>query len=160
MSYLNQELSFDEVRWATTRKTSYDSRASFVGAPRKTLLPVSTNLFRLVHLATTLWFDGVWWMPEAVFKELHDEVNRSAHGSGRLLRNYVAEYMALPKGDTQLCVIEIQLKTPVYGWVGQSAPLMGRPGGMEQVYLPNLAQRGDPKFSDHARKVQSYWLKF
>src|ERR1017187_7821096 len=50
--YLNQELNFDEVRWATMRKTSYDSMRSFRGAPEKTLLPVWTRLYRLVHIVT------------------------------------------------------------------------------------------------------------
>jgi hypothetical protein len=145
-TYLNQTLGFDEVRWATTRSrrdstmrsTSYDSRASFQGTPRKELLPAGTVLYRLVPLLTGRYFDSVWWMPEATFSELHDDANRSSHGGGRLLRNYVAEFMALPSGSSQLCVVEITLTKPVYAWVGRSAPLFNRPGGMEQVFLPNL----------------------
>ena len=59
-----------------------------------------------------------------------------------------------------LCVVEIQLTTPVYAWTGRSAPLFGRPGGMEQIYLPNLPDRGSPRTSSHATLVRTYWLKF
>ena len=99
-------------------------------------------------------------MPETVFTQLRNQANRAEHGTGRLLRNYVAEYMALPSGSFQLSVIEIALIQPAYAWVGQSAPLFDRPGGMEQIFLPNLAERGDPRTSSSARLVHTYWLKF
>lgn len=159
-SYLNQEFGFDEVRWATMRKTSYDSRASFQGAPQKRLLPNGTKLYRLVNLVTGLYFDSTWWIPESVFTELLRDANQSSHGGGRLFRNYVAQYMAAPSGSTQLCVVEIQLSTSVFAWVGLSSPLFNRPGGMEQVYLPNLADRGNPRTSAHAKLLRTYWLKF
>ena len=157
---LNQDLGFDEVRWATTRRTSYDTRASFQGAPKKTLLPLKTKLYRLMPLANGQYFNGVWWMPEDVYTELRNDANQSAHGGGRLFRNYVAQYMALPSGGNQLCVVEIELTKNVYAWVGHSAPLFNRPGGMEQVYLPNLYDRGNPATSSHARLVGTYWLRF
>ena len=159
-TYLNETLGFDEVRWATMCKTSYDSRASFHGAPQKTLLFLGTRLYRLLPLVTGEYFDSVWWMPKAVFSELHDDANRSSHGGGRLLRNYVAQFMALPSGSAQLCAVEIELTNPVYAWVGNSAPLFNRPGGMEQVFLPNLYERGNPRTSADARVVRTYWLKF
>lgn len=158
-NYLNQTVGFDEVRWATMRKTSYDSRQTFRGTPQKKLLPVGTHLYRLVPLATGVYFDAVWWMPSTVFIELHDDANRSSHGSGRLFRNYVAQFMSLPFSK-QLCVVEIELTRPVYAWVGFSAALFDRPGGMEQVFLPNLAKRGSPRTSADARLVRTYWLKF
>src|SRR4051812_29996569 len=105
VTYVNQEFGFDEVRWATMRKTSYDSRASFQGAPRKELLPIATHLFRLVPLSADRCFDAVWWMPQSVFTELHNDANRAQHGGGRLFRNYVAQYMALPSGNSQMCIV-------------------------------------------------------
>jgi hypothetical protein len=159
-NYLNQDLGFDEVRWATMRKSSYDSRAAFQGAPEKKLLLPGTRLYRLVPLTNGKYFDGVWWIPKTTFDELHDDANRSQHGGGRLFRNYLAQYMALPSGAGQLCVVEIELSASVYAWVGQSSPLFGRPGGMQQVYLPNLCDRGDPRTSTYARLVHTYWLKF
>jgi hypothetical protein len=97
---------------------------------------------------------------ERVFRELHDDANRSAHGGGRLFRNYVAEYLALASADTQLCVVEMRLTTSVYGWTGRSSPLLDRPGGMEQVYSPNLTDRGSPRISSHATLGRTYWLMF
>ena len=58
-------------------------------------------------------------MPELTFVTLHDDANRGSHGGGRLFRNYVAPYLALPSGDTQLCVVEIALTANVYAWVRQ-----------------------------------------
>jgi hypothetical protein len=158
--YLNQEFGFDEVRWATTRKTSYDSRRSFQSGPQKVLLPPGTRLYRLVYIVTGKYFDEVWWMPKEVFEELHNDVNQAGHGGGRLFRNYVAQYMALPSGNYQLCVVEIELVQPVYAWGGPSSTLFDRPGGMRQIFLPNLADRGDPRTSSHARLVHTYWLRF
>jgi hypothetical protein len=158
--YLNQQLGFDEVRWATTRKTSYDSRQSFQGVPKKVQLLPGTRLYRLVRLTTGRYFSDPWWMPENVFKELHNDANQSKHGGGRLFRNYIAQYLALPSNDTQLCVVEIELTSHVYAWTGHSSALFNRPGGVEQVFLPNLAERGSPGISSHARVVHTYWLKF
>jgi hypothetical protein len=160
VSYLNEELGFDEVRWATMRKTSYDSRAAFQGGPVKTLLPPGTRLYRLVNLATGRNFDSPWWMPESTFMELHDDANRSSHGGGRLFRNYIAQYLSLPSADRQLCVVEIALTASVYAWVGQSSPLFDRPGGVPQVFLPNLSDRGTTWTSSHAMVTRTYWLKF
>ncbi|MEZ5353108.1 MAG: hypothetical protein R2762_10775 [Bryobacteraceae bacterium] len=156
---LNQELGFDEVRWATMRKISYDARRSFRGAPVKQVLHPGTRLFRLIPIANGRHFDGRWWMPEAAFQAVQDDAARAVHGGGALFRNYVAEYLALPSGGKQLCVVEVALTQPVYAWVGKTAPLGARPGGLEQVYLPNLAERGDPAWSLNARVVHTYWLK-
>lgn len=123
-------------------------------------LPAGTRLFRLIRMAEGSYFDGVWWMPEAVFRELHEAASRPKHGGGRLFRNYVAEALSLPVGDVQLCVVEIELTQKVFGWVGKSSPLFERPGGMEQVFLPNLAERGNPRASVVAQVVHTYWLRF
>jgi hypothetical protein len=159
-SILNDALGFDEVRWATMRKTSPDFAESFHGTPRKTLLPAGTRLFRLVPFPTDRNFSSPWWMPEHVFLELQNDAAVSSHGGGRLLRNYVAQYMALPSGNYQLSVVEIELTRAVYAWLGEVEPLFGRPGGMEQAYLPNLADRGSPRTSSSARLVNTYWLRF
>jgi hypothetical protein len=116
-----------------------------------------TGSCRLPQVSTSTPYGGC---PKSVFAELHDDANRSLHGGGRLFRNYVAQFMALPSGSKQLCVVEIQLTKPVYAWVGHSAALFGRPGGMDQVYLPNLAERGNPRMSGDASLVRTYWLKF
>jgi hypothetical protein len=158
--YLNHEFGFDEVRWQTMRKTSYDSLPSFEGVPEKVLLPIGTILFRLAYLPTANNFDGAWWMPKDAFDQLKNTVNAAPHGSGRMLRNYVAEGLALPAAGFQLCVIEIELTRPVYAWRGPAAGLFDRPGGASQIYLPNLAERGDPRTSLHAKAVRTYWLKF
>lgn len=156
---LNQTLGFDEVRWATLRKTSYDSGGAFAGPPRKEKLLPGARLYRLVRLTTGSYFDSPWWMPAATFRQLHADANQASKGSGRLLRNYVAQYLALPSGAAQLCVVEIELTRAVFAWTGEAKPLFGRPGGMSQVFLPNLAERGHPRSSLHAKLVHTWWLK-
>jgi hypothetical protein len=158
-THLNHATQFDEVRWATMRKTSYDSRLSFRGSPQKQLLAAGTKLYRLVPMVTGDYYYSPWWMPESTFTEIRKQANHSAHGGGRLFRNYVAQAMALRSGTTQLCVVEIRLNNPVYAWVGRTAALFDRPGGMEQVFLPNLADQGSPRTSSHAQLVRTYWLK-
>lgn len=156
---LNQTLGFDEVRWATLRKTSYDSGGAFAGNPAKQKLLPGTRLYRLVRLANGSWYDSPWWMPAATFRQLQADANHASKGSGRLLRNYVAQYMALPSGSSQLCVVEIEITRPVFAWTGEAKPLFGRPGGLPQVFLPNLAERGHPRLSLHAKLVHTWWLK-
>ena len=160
MPLLNQDLGFDEVRWAISRRVSYDSGLSFVGSPNKTRLSQGTHLFRLVHMMGAHPFDGVWWMPKQVFEEILRDANQAQHGGGALFRNYVAEALALPSGSYQLNVIEIELTQDVYAWAGRAARLFGRPGGVEQVFLPNLPAPGSPRDSLVAKLVHSYWLKF
>jgi hypothetical protein len=157
---LNHNLTFDEVRWATMRKTSrYDSRESFRDEPKKTLLPQGTRLYRLVPLATGTYFTDVWWMPERVFHELRHDAERASCGGGKLFRNYVVQYLALPNSN-QLCSVEIELLQSVYAWLGKASELDGRPGGLDQCFLPNLAERGNPRVSDYARVLSTGWLRF
>ncbi len=156
---LNANLEFDEVRWRTTRKASYDSQLSFVGGGRKTLLPAGTKLFRLVPLPNGDYFHGQWWMPEKTFNQLKNQTNRASHGGGRLLRNQIVQGLALPSAN-QLCVIEIELVANVFGWSGIASGLFDKHGGLEQIFLPNLPRSGDPTFSDHAKISGTFWLKF
>lgn len=150
---LNQDLGFDEVRWGTLRKTSYDAKISFLNAPVKTRLGKGTRLYRLMRLAAGMYWDGVWWMPEDVFAQVRAVNNQATHGSGRLLRNLIAEGLALPNGKVQLSVAEIELKEDVFAWVGKASALFDRPGGMEQVFLPFLNDRV-------AKVVRTYGLQF
>ena len=106
------------------------------------------------------YFDAVWWIPKEVSDELRHEANQSTRGSEPLFRNYVSQYLALPSSTLQLCVVEIELLESVYAWIGSSSSLFGRPGEMQQVFLPNLADRGNPRISSHARILSTYWLKF
>jgi hypothetical protein len=69
------------------------------------------GLYRLVSILTGIYFDAVWWIPGHTFQELHTDANRSAHCGGRLFRHYVAEYMAMPSGNTHLFVLDRPLVT-------------------------------------------------
>lgn len=141
------------------RKTSYDSRLSFIGGGCKTLLIAGTKLFRLVPLPNGDYFHGQWWMPEKTFNQLKYQANQSSHGGGPLLRSYVVQGLSLPSAD-QLCVIEIELVASAYAWSGIASGLFDQQGGLEQIFLPNLGRSGSPAFSDYAKVSKTFWLKF
>ncbi len=164
MAYLNQEMQFDEVRWATYRKASYDARLSFTGEPRKVLLPARTRLCRLVPLFGGNPFESPWWMPKETFESMIGVNQRAAHGSGAQLRNLLVEGLALPSNN-QLSVVVIELDTPVFAWQGLASRLKlregkDRPGGLMQIYLPRLGERGQPGWSPYAHLLETYWIKF
>ncbi len=169
-TYLNQQFSFEELRWASIKppkahlakksNRTYDAQGSFQGIPVKSLLPLETLLYRLVNLVDGNYYASPWWMPRDTFAELLDDASKSATASGRLFRNYAAQYLSLPSGDNQLSIVEIELTSNVYAWIGNTSPLFHRPGGMAQVFLPNLANRGNPRISSHARVSNTFWLKF
>ena len=158
--YLNHELGFDEVRWATMRKTSYDVKKSFEKVPEKIVLHEGTLLYRLIQFPTGKYFDAVWWMPKVVFDRIRNDTNRNPKGDGQVFREIAGRLLALPSASTQLGAVEIELVRPVYVWSGGAFGLFDNDGGVPQIYLPHLALPGDPQFSLHARVVRTYWLRF
>ncbi len=164
MAYLNQDLQFDEVRWSTDGKSSYDARLSFAGEPRKVLLPAGRQLYRLVPLFGGNPFESPWWMPEETFESMIGVNQRAAHGGGAQLRNLIVEGLSLPSNN-QLSVVVVKLDKPVFAWQGLASQLRvrdgkERPGGLAQIYLPRLGERGEPGWSPYAHLVRTYWLKF
>ncbi|MCS7315301.1 MAG: hypothetical protein RMI94_12155 [Bryobacterales bacterium] len=157
--YLNEEYSFHDVRYPISRRVSpYDVGLSFVGEPRKELLPAGTRLIRLdyQHAPISDIFTRVWWMRRAVFERLLSDSE-----SARELRARWQQGQAMPKSAAGLrtLVVEIELMEPVYAWVGLASPLFHKAGGLEQVYLPNLAHdRIGPNRSRYARLVRIYTL--
>ncbi|MEO7146135.1 MAG: hypothetical protein ABI165_21785 [Bryobacteraceae bacterium] len=151
---LNQEFGFDEVRWAISRATrSYDTKIAFLGAPVKTRLEPREVLFRLDSMAAGRQFLEVWRMREAVFRSL---ILQARSGSGGL-RSAAENGLALPSRE-RLSVTEIELIQPVCAWVGAANSLFGKPGGSEQVFLPNLYARGNPRTSSCAKLRRTYWI--
>lgn len=158
--YLNSDMTFEEVRWRISRQFSPDFLPSFDGSPVKRLIKEGTVLCRLIWIPNETVLEGVWWMPKKLFDQLRNDNNNSVHGSGRQLRNYIAQALSLPSGNYQLSIAEIELMQPVYGWEGMAAPLFKRPGGSSQIYIPNLSEPGNPGHSLHARILRTYWLRF
>lgn len=165
MGILNQEFGFDEVRWAVSRRTSYDVGSGFTGTPRKSRLEAGAKLYRLDLLADGKHFLQVWWTPEEVYRKLL----RQGEKTSEAFRQRAEAALALPKPRTRplqgtpetldrLTVTEIELTQPVYAWTGMTRPLFGQPGGVGQVYLPNLCLSENPRFSAHARLVRTYLL--
>jgi hypothetical protein len=67
---------------------------------------------------------------------------------------------ALPKPSkgVRTFVIEISLFQQAYGWIGPAREMFNKPGGVEQVYLPNLGQGHGPNKSDFAMLQHTYIL--
>lgn len=157
--YLNEEYTIRDVRYAISRRASpYDAALSFVGEPRKELLPAGMRLMRLDYQHAPLLdvFTRVWWMKRLVFERLLGESE-----SARELRTQWQQGQAMPRSPAGLrtLIIEIELTEPVYGWVGLASPLFHKSGGLEQVYLPNLAHdRIAPNRSRYARLARIYTL--
>jgi len=157
--YLNEEHSFHDVRYPISRRLSpYDVSLSFLGEPRKELLAPGARLLRLDYQEAPIWdvFAKVWWMKREVFERLLANAE-----SARDLRLQWQHGQAMPKSPAgvRTLVIEIEITQPVYAWVGLARSLFGKPGGLEQVYLPNLSHdRIGPNRSRYARLVRTYTL--
>jgi len=160
---LNEDVTFEHVRFV-----SYDAKLCFVGTPRRTLLSKGDHLYRLDYLPTNQWDTQIWWMQENTFHSLLDQ----AENDSEEFRSLAESGLALPAvqsrplqgqadaGETykRLTVTEIQLKQPVYGWVGIASAYKDQKGGLEQVMLPNLYIRGDQYHSNHAALRRTYLI--
>jgi hypothetical protein len=138
------------------RPISYDVELSFIGYPEKRLLYPGTVLVRLDFPVSFSLFMNVWWMR----KEILDTILHSADPDAAALRREWQHSTALPKAakGTRTQIVEIVLTEQVYAWVGKASPLFNKRGGVEQIYLPNLAKGTGPNRSDFARLQATYTL--
>jgi hypothetical protein len=178
---LNEAYSFDDVRYMISSKTgvrmrprdadgkpsppdlppdirqiSYDVGLSFNDDPKRRVLPSGTVLVRLDFPVTFSLFTNVWWMR----REILQTILRSAGPDAAAVRREWQHSTALPKAarGTRTHIWEIVLTDQVYAWVGLASPLFNKRGGVEQVYLPNLAKGSGPNRSDFARLLATYTL--
>jgi hypothetical protein len=153
---LNEEYSFHDVRYAISRRISYDTETAFVGLPQKVRLDSGTLLSRLDFPVVLDLFMKVWWMKSAALQAI---LQGAGPGAADLRREWQHQ-QAMPKAakGVRTQIIEITLIQPVYAWIGQASPLFHKPGGAEQVYLPNLGRRAGPNRSDFARLNRTYTL--
>mgnify|MGYP000212259552 CR=1 FL=1 len=153
---LNEEYSFHDVRHPHNARSrlDYDVELSFTGEPEKVRLEAGTRLLRLDFPIVSGIFMKTWWMKREVFDSLLDSPDAAT------LRREWQHGQAMPKASkgVRTLVVEIQLTEPVYAWVGRTAPLFNKQGGLEQVYLPNLARGAGPDHSAHARLLHTYTL--
>jgi hypothetical protein len=162
---LNEELGYDD--WARGN-TRYDASQSFIGIPERKRLDPPTALYRLDYMARGQQFLEVWWMQESVFNSLI----KTAQRDPARFRQMAEDGHALPALKSKpigggageeyerLSVTQIRLTQPVYALVGAASGLFGKPGGLDQVFLPNLHVRGSPRCSDHAVLCKTYWIRF
>lgn len=178
---LNAEYNFDDVRYLISSKAaermrprhcdgkrpseklppdirpiSYDVELSFIGRPDKKLLDAGTVLERLDFSVSFGLFMNVWWMREPVMEGIVHNCDPTSAALRRAWQNLTA----LPKAGkgTRTRIVEIELTSQVYAWVGQASPLFHKTGGAEQIYLPNLARGSGPNSSDFARLRNTYTL--
>ena len=145
---LNQELGFDQVRWAFMHSAhgpaSYDTRKAFLGAPVKRRLEAPTRLFRLDYITRGQQFLEVWWMREPVFQSLVAQAGndparfRQSAEAGHALPPVKSKPIPNSGGPIEvydrLSVTEIELVQPVYAWVGLARGLFDRPGASSRCF--------------------------
>lgn len=153
---LNETLSFHDVRYLINSRISDDVELSFLGLPDKVLLNKGAALVRLDFPVVFGIFMKPWWMRPEVW----DDIARSSDGSAVLMRRQWQNDLALPKASkgVRTQILEIEITSPVYAWVGLVSPLFNKGGGAEQVYLPNLAKGAGPDHSDYARLRRTYTI--
>ena len=152
---LNEAESFQDVRYLINLGSD-DFQLSFVGLPRKTLLPAGTALIRLDFPIVFGVFMKVWWVEPDVWRR----IVQASDGSAASVRTECQRRLALPEASKNLRtqVFEIELTSAAFGWKGKTSALFGKPGGEEQVYLPNLSKGSGPYRSDFARLHYTYTL--
>jgi hypothetical protein len=177
---LNEEYSFAEIRYLISSKVaermpargadgerpiggqlpkrpiSYDVGLSFVTHPDKRLLDPGTVLVRLDFPVPLALFMSVWWMRIEVL----ERILHNADSDSVALRREWQNAAAMPKASkgVRTSIIEIILTKQVYAWVGEASPLFHKKGGVEQIYLPNLAKGAGPNRSDFARLLTTSTL--
>jgi hypothetical protein len=166
---LNEELTFNDVRYLVSSKAGFSKNRksvmqvspnfgkSFDGFPEKVRLEAGVILARLdfeVLAGVRGFFNSVWWLKETAMRELID----ANSGSLAMLRREWQHQSALPKASkgTRTQIVEIQLTAPAYAWVGKASRMFHKPGGIEQVYLPNLARGTSGHRSDFACLRHTY----
>ena len=160
---LNESLSFSDVRYLISSKTSsdnrmisYDVELSFVGFPEKMLLPPGTVLVRLDFPVVFGLFMRVWWMTPQALTSILRGTDLTADSMRREWQHQQA--MPKPEKGVRTQIVEIVITAPVYAWGGKACPRFNKAGGADQVYLPNLAQGAGPERSDHARLLNTSLL--
>jgi hypothetical protein len=153
---LNETASFKDVRYAINSKISYDVEYSFTGLPEKVRLEAGTVLARLDFQVMFGLFMKPWWMKQSLMQTMVDRANVDSSA----LRRQWQHSQAMPKAakGTRSLIVEIELTAPVYAWIGRARPLFNKPGGGEQIYLPNLATGAGPDRSNYARLRRTYNL--
>jgi hypothetical protein len=167
---LNHEYEWNDLRYQINREASHDITLSFTVEPSKEKLETGTVLYRLDFPVVLGIFMKTWWMREMVFQRIFERAGSSPSS----LRDEWQNRLALMepnkgvkgkfggwKGEaaTRTQVFVIKLTQPVYAWIGIATPLFHKPGGEEQVYLPNLAHGAGPYYSRHARLLRTYTLR-
>jgi hypothetical protein len=171
---LNEQYSFGDVRYLISSKVgermpvrdpegnrpvvtqpsnlrpiSYDVGLSFVTYPDKKLFEPGTVLVRLDFPVNLALFMSVWWMG----KDVLEGMLHSGDADSMALRREWQHVAAMPKPSkgVRTSIVEIILTQQVYGWIGKASPLFHKRGGVEQIFLPNLARGAGPNRSDFAR---------
>jgi hypothetical protein len=168
---LNEELTFSDVRYLVSSKSGFskhrekftqvspDFGKSFDGFPDKVKLDAGVILARLdfeVLAGIRGFFNSAWWLKEAAMRELLDANSQDF----AMLRREWQHRSALPKASKGIRtqIVEIQLTAPAYAWVGQASAMFDKPGGIEQVYLPNLARGTSGQRSNFACLHHTYTI--
>lgn len=156
MAILNENYDFQ-------RSASPEDRTAFRSQPRKTLFSPNTEFCRFVTAENPRTgekgnqvFGSPWWFSKEIFRKLVNLADPKNLGIGDVARIG----LAVPKqfNPKMEWIAIIYLTQSVYGWSGVAARQLASPaaniylaGGLEQVFLPNLATAPSGMASDYAR---------
>jgi hypothetical protein len=125
----------------------------FSGHPTRVVFHPGEQLYRFGTIVSPSFtgneiFASPWWVPPATFDAIARTANRTNTSITDVARSRLA--VAKPWNPSMDWLIIIELKRPVYAWVGpaQPQPLDGRDrsvllvGNFEQAFVPGLAAQG------------------
>jgi len=153
MDVLNQNFDFG-------RDASPGDKKAFWSPPHKFLLLPKVKLYRLVTLADVKrgfrgneLFKSPWWYPRETFEELSRMAQSLNLSLPEVARTHLAVQEAWNPLMDNLCIIE--LTKPAWVWRGPCRYQPTDPegkifymGGLDQVYLPDLARGTEDVVTD------------
>ncbi len=156
MTVINENYSFE-------REASPVVREAFVFPPQKKLFPANTEFCRIITTENKKTgdtgnhtFGSPWWFTKDTFRKIVARSDTKGLGISSVARIDLAISHEFNPQMDWICVM--YLTHAAYGWVGKAARQLAVPGaniywggGAEQVFLPNLATRGNPTSSEWAR---------
>ena len=131
-----------------------DALLAFVGAPRRVVFQPGEQLCRFATIVSPSFkgneiFSSPWWIPPATYRQIAHTARQTGTSIVEVARSRMA--VATPWNPAMDWLMIVELKQPVYAWVGPTRPqpLTGSAdrsvmllGNFDQAYVPGLAAPG------------------
>ena len=131
-----------------------DALLAFTGAPQRVIFRPGEQLFRFATGVSPTFkgneiFSSPWWIPPATYRQITHTARQTGTSIVEVARSRMA--VATPWNPAMDWLMIVELKQPVYAWVGPTRPqpLTGSAdrsvmllGNFDQAYVPGLAAPG------------------